>query len=108
MEKVIDIQEFVEELESDGVQFTDHLHEAIWILEDGTMIDGEFECGYRGTDHNIILDAEEDDYEGVHVNFNALRVVPETMIVLVSTEQDWEDNEMIDWLIAEGFEIEEY
>lgn len=95
---------------------TDNLEEAIFILEDGTLIDGEFDMGMRGLDHNCIISLAPDHldhikkWEYIHDTFKVVRLVPETNTALIN-----EGQELTRWQVrilfsdeAEHYEIEEY
>lgn len=77
------------------VNLTDNILEAIWLLGDGTMINGDFDCGSRGTDHRVIESgiADFNRYDGqtfwehVHEAYGAIRLVPEAMLALVKENQ---------------------
>ena len=94
--------------------FTDNPHEAIFLLEDCRMIDGEFDCGMRGVDHNIIIGAiggnhmdRSKAWDIIHDDFRVVRLVPETKIALINTTQELtqEQQQIIDYL---DYEIERY
>jgi hypothetical protein len=71
-------------------------HESIFILPDGTMIDGQFDDGSRGIDHNIILgvygkegyDNPTETWIKVHGELNLVRTVPEANMALIKTNQE--------------------
>lgn len=85
-------------LEEAGYGLTNNPHEAIYILDDGRMIDGQFDCGTRGLDHQMIAVAYDDNpYDGdipfeewwcrLHRQYRLLRVIPETGQVLIKGKQ---------------------
>ncbi|WJJ55389.1 hypothetical protein QB910_000145 [Dabrowskivirus KKP3916] len=45
----------VANLQKCDVQLTDNPYEALYILDDGSMIWGEYYCGVRGQDHRVIF-----------------------------------------------------
>lgn len=67
--------------------------ESIYIFPDGSMIDGGFDCGSRGEDHRMIECLMESDrydnhfWDDVHIQLNVVRLVPESMIALISKGQ---------------------
>lgn len=85
----------VDKLAEAEVNTTTNILEAIWLLGDGTMISGDFDCGSRGTDHRVIESVVEDfdRYDGqafwdhVHEAYGAVRLVPEAMLALVKENQ---------------------
>ena len=103
------------QLEENGYELTNDPESAIYVLQDGSMIDGWFDCGYRGLDHNMISFAvpvkRSQDYTGfwkyVHNELGLLRVVPETGICLADIDQELteEQEEYIDYM---GYELERY
>ena len=102
-------------LEEQGYALTDDMSSAIYVLQDGTMVDGEFDCGYRGLDHNMISFAvpvnRSLDYSGfwayVHNELGLLRVVPETGICLATVKQELTD-EQIEFIECMSYELERY
>lgn len=107
------IKSFVEKLTENEVKLTTDPKEAIYILPDGQMVDGEFDMGMRGVDHRVIecaIDSSRDDKEfwnEVHEKYQLVRLVPETDTALISTTQQLtsKQKEIIDSL---GYEIERY
>ena len=103
------------QLENEGYALTDYPENAIYVLQDGTMVDGEFDCGYRGLDHNMISFAvpvkRSLDYTGfwkyVHNELGLLRVVPETGVCLAGIDQELteEQEEYVNYM---GYELERY
>lgn len=100
-------------IDTNYYEFTKNPLEAIFILEDGTMIDGQFDWGVRGTDHRMIEGIVEGSrYDGEkfwnHVHdHNIIRLIPETKIALIKSSQIVNDiqNHIIKSI---GFDIEEY
>ncbi|MHC5291055.1 hypothetical protein ACYSTM_21105 [Bacillus licheniformis] len=105
--------QLVNELLEEGYNMTDNPFEAIYILTDGQLISGDFDCGCRGTDHRMIEcvidgDRYEDDFwDKVHTDLGLVRVVPETEIALIKEGQELtaKQEEIISQI---GFEIEAY
>ena len=103
------------QLEDMGYALTDDMENAIYVLQDGSMVDGEFDCGYRGLDHNMISFAvpvnRSQDYTGfwnyVHNQLGLLRVVPETGICLAGVDQELteEQEEFVNYM---GYDLERY
>lgn len=97
------------------VNTTDNILEAIWILGDGTMLSGDFDCGSRGTDHRVIESVVEDfdRYDGqafwdhVHEAYDAIRLVPEAMLALIKPFQTI-GAEQRDFVEANGYTFEIY
>lgn len=92
----------------DGIELTDNLNEAIFLFNNGLMISGEYYDGIRGTDHRTLLNELDNSttYEELHQNYKVARLVPESMIALVSGLQL--DNDKINMLKAYGYMIENY
>lgn len=107
-------EQLVNAIIEEGYNMTDNLDEAIYILADGQMISGDFDCGVRGTDHRMIdCVADGDRYDGedfwnnVHNDFQLVRLVPETQIALIIEGQELtEEQEEI--LNNSSYEIEVY
>lgn len=97
------------------VNFTDYLSNALWLLPDGTMIDGEYDYGNRGQDHRIIESGIVglDRYDGrkfwdaCHKDYKLVRLVPETGYAMISPRQKLtQEQESI--LKYSNYEIEKY
>ena len=86
--------------EAEGVETTDNLEEAIYILSDGTLISGMFYDGDRTEDHRIIeilfddIDRYTPNFWSIaHERTGMIQHVPETSYILktvgqgVTTEQ---------------------
>jgi hypothetical protein len=80
------------------INFTDSLSTAMYLLPDGSMIDGEFNYGSRGQDHRVIFAAVDyPDYYQVsnpselwtrlHKEYKLIRLVPESNIALIKPRQ---------------------
>ena len=86
--KTINVEADLKEFMEDAV-ITEDINEAIFIMKDGTLIDGEFDCGIRGDDHNELLDYFGGmDWEELHQQLNIVRLVPETKFALVGKDQE--------------------
>lgn len=76
---------------------------------DGDVIgfDGEFYDGERGNDHNMIKSGLEfETWEELHNTIKFVRLVPESMIALVSGLSVGDD--VLDTIEEFGYSIEEY
>lgn len=95
-------QVYVQSSLDDGFEMdeiiTDDVNEAIFMLADGTLISGQFECGVRGVDHNDLASLFEKDadfltedgtisWELLHQAFNFVRLVPESQTALIGKTQ---------------------
>lgn len=88
-------QQIIKMFEDEGVETTDNLHEAIYILSDGTLISGMFYDGYRTEDHRII-EVLFDDIDRYTPNFwsiahertGMVQHVPETSYILKTVGQE--------------------
>jgi hypothetical protein len=77
------------------ISFTDSIGNALWLLPDGSMIDGEFDCGSRGQDHRVIESGIKglDRYDGAkfwnscHYDYKLVRLCPESDVALVAKRQ---------------------
>ena len=102
-------------LEDQGYSLTEDDYSCIYVLPDGSMVDGEFDCGYRGLDHNMISFAvpvdRSLDYSGfwnyVHNELKLVRVVPETGVCLVSVDQELTEQQS-DFISRVEYELERY
>ena len=92
----------------DGIELTDDLGQAIYLFNNGLMVSGEYCDGLRGVDHNTLLNELDNSatYEELHQNYKVARLVPESMIALVSGLQL--DTDKLDMLKAYGYTIEKY
>lgn len=73
---------------------TENIKEAIFILPNGQLISGEFDCGIRGLDHHVIeglfddLDRDNDTFwNDIVERTNIIQYVPETEIALIKKGQ---------------------
>lgn len=90
-----DIEDSVEvdltPLEND-VEYTDNIHEAIWITPDNDLISGEYDMGTRGIDHNNLLDTLDLDrgdsksWDKIH-ELGFIRLIPESETAMIYTNQ---------------------
>jgi len=92
----------------DGIELTEDLGQAIYLFNNGLMVSGEYCDGIRGVDHNTLLNELDNSatYEELHQNYKVARLVPESMIALVSGLQL--DTDKLDMLKAYGYTIEKY
>lgn len=110
---------FKKRLQEAEVGFTDSLDTAMFLLPDGSMIDGEFDLGMRGQDHRIIfagVNNYPDYYEvsnpaslwdRLHKEYKVVRLVPESDIALIKSRQKLTD-EQKRILSRSNYEIEKY
>ena len=93
---------------NDGIELADDLGQAIYLFNNGLMISGEYCDGLRGTDHRTLLDELDKSatYEELHQNYKVARLVPESMIALVSGLQL--DADKLDLLKEYGYTIQNY
>lgn len=69
--------------------------------------DGEFYDGERGNDHNMVKSGLDfDTWDDLHNSISFVRLVPESMIALVSGLRV--DADTLDTIEAFGYTIEEY
>ena len=86
--------EYIKELLADGeLTTTDDVWQAIAMLEDGTLIDGEFCDGIRGVDHNVLMPTLE----------GSEQLVKEITLIVPETGVDISD-EVIERLESEGLQ----
>ena len=105
--KTIDIEANLKEFMEDAVT-TEDINQAIFIMKDGTLIDGEFDCGIRGDDHNELLDYFDDmDWEELHQQLNIVRLVPETKYALIGKGQELNQAQR-DLLNNSDYQVAEY
>lgn len=88
-------QQIIEMFEAEGVETTENLEEAIYILSDGTLISGMFYDGDRTEDHRIIeiLFDDIDRYtpnfwQQAHQRTGMIQHVPETSFILIKQGQE--------------------
>lgn len=87
-------QEIIEIFENEGVETTNDITQAIYILSDGTLISGMFYDGDRTEDHRIIevlfddIDRYTDNFwQLAHERTGVIQHVPETSYILVKDGQ---------------------
>ena len=88
-------EQIIKMFEVEGVETTDNLAEAIYILSDGTWISGMFYDGDRTEDHRII-EVLFDDIDRYTPNFwsiahkrtGMIQHVPETSYILKTVGQE--------------------
>jgi len=74
-------------------ELTDNIDEAIFILENGQMVSGDFDMGMRGLDHNCIIClapselSHNEKWNHIHSVYNVVRLVPETKEALITGVQ---------------------
>ena len=91
----MDEQKIVELLEQEGFATTHNIEDAIYILRDGTLIDGGFDVyGNRGIDHRMIeifIDGanryDNDFWSKVHTELGVVMLIPETKEILIMENQ---------------------
>ena len=88
-------QQIIKMFEDEGVETTDNLEEAIYILSDGTLICGMFYDGDRTEDHRIIeilfddIDRYTPNFWSIaHERTGMIQHVPETSYILKTVGQD--------------------
>jgi hypothetical protein len=99
--------------------FTDSIHQAMYLLPDGSMIDGEFDGGMRGQDHRVIFvgvnyedyymssNTNETHWKRLHREYKVIRLVPESNIALIKGRQTL-TAEQIEVLNQTDYVIERY
>ena len=95
--------------DEDEGTFTNNIDEAIFILSDGSLVNGEFYDGDRTLDHNCIKSRFEPEtsWKQLHDTYNLIRLVPETRTALVSGGQVVPEN-IKNMLNFSNYEIEVY
>ena len=88
-------KQIIKMFEDEGVETTDNLAEAIYILSDGTLICGMFYDGDRTEDHRIIeilfddIDRYTPNFWSIaHERTGMIQHVPETSYILKTVGQD--------------------
>ena len=105
--KTINVKANLKEFMEDAVT-TEDINQAIFIMNDGTLIDGEFDCSIRGNDHNELLSYFEGlDWKELHKQLNIVRLVPETKIALIGKSQELNQPQQ-DLLINSGYQVAKY
>lgn len=87
-------KEIIEIFENEGIETTNDITQAIYILSDGTLISGMFYDGDRTEDHRIIevlfddIDRYTDNFwQLAHERTGMVQHVPETSYILVKDGQ---------------------
>src|SRR5699024_4535169 len=88
-------KQIIKMFEAEGVETTDNLAEAIYILSDGTIISGMFYDGSRTEDHRIIeilfndINRYTPNFWSIaHERTGIIQHVPETSYILKTAGQD--------------------
>lgn len=83
-------QQIIENFEP--CELTDNVWESIVILSDGTMLNGEFDCGIRSNDHMMFLSLFDDsNVENILNATGAVLMVPETQTYIIANGQTLTD-----------------
>lgn len=102
--KKIDNDEIINILKEEGIMETRDINQSIYIMTDGRMISGMFDCNIRGIDHRIIesvfedFDRNTEDFWDVIIENTGLAMyVPETKVLLLKPTQilSKEQNEIV-------------
>lgn len=102
--KKIDNDEIINILKEEGIVETRDINQSIYIMTDGRMISGMFDCNIRGIDHRIIesvfedFDRNTEDFWDVIIEYTGLAMyVPETKVLLLKPTQilSKEQNEIV-------------
>lgn len=95
MTKTITNEQIIKAFEDEGVETTNNLNEAIYILSDGTLISGMFYDGDRTEDHRIIeilfddIDRYTPNFWSIaHERTGMIQHVPETSFILKTVGQE--------------------
>lgn len=105
--KTINVKANLKEFMED-VATTEDINQAIFIMNDGTLINGEFDCGIRGNDHNELLSYFDDlNWEELHKQLNIVRLVPETKIALIGKGQELNQFQQ-DLLTSSSYQVAKY
>lgn len=90
----MDDKKILEILESEGFDTTLDPQQAIYILRNGALINGDFVSGFRANDHRMIEVVmkntnrhDPDFWSKVHSELGVVMLVPETKKVLVMENQ---------------------
>ncbi|MDU0936944.1 MAG: hypothetical protein E7A88_00200 [Dermabacter sp.] len=97
----MDIELIIKILDSEGIELTSNIDEAIYILADGRMVSGMFDCGIRGIDHRVMeilfedVDRDSENFWDEVLNRACLVMyVPETKTVLIKRNQNITDEQL--------------
>jgi hypothetical protein len=105
--------EIVQLVIESGYSLTDNIDEAIFLLDDGRMIDGVYDMGKRGEDHIMIEVAMDIDryhdgfWDKVHEELRLVRLVAETKFALIKQGQKL-TSKQAEILSKTDYRIEEY
>ena len=110
--KIYTNEQIIKMFEAEGIETTDNINEAIYILDDGTMINGMFYDGCRTEDHRVI-EVLFDDIDRYTPNFwsiahertGMIQHVPECNQLLINNANVLSDEQM---KIVEQMEFVEY
>jgi hypothetical protein len=109
----------VSNLMNEGINTTSNIGEAIYLLADGQMIDGQCDMGMRSEDHRCIFAGTDygDYYESsntakthwdrIHKEYRVVRLCPESNVALVKGRQRLTDTQK-QILAATDYELERY
>ena len=110
--RTITNEQIVKMFEAEGIETTDNLKEAIYILSDGTLISGMFYDGSRTEDHRIIeilfddIDRYTPNFWSIaHKRTGMIQHVPECNQLLINKANVLSDEQM---KIVEQMEFVEY
>ena len=88
-------KQIIKIFEDEGIETTDNINEAIYILTDGTLISGMFYDGMRTEDHRIIevlfddIDRYTSNFWSIaHKRTGMIQHVPETSYILKTVGQE--------------------
>ena len=88
-------KQIIKIFEDEGIETTDNINEAIYILTDGTLISGMFYDGMRTEDHRIIeilfddIDRYTPNFWSIaHERTGMIQHVPETSYILKTVGQE--------------------
>ena len=88
-------KQIIKMFETEGIETTDNLKEAIYILSDGTLISGMFYDGSRTEDHRIIeilfndINRYTPNFWNIaHKRTGMVQHVPETSYILKTVGQE--------------------
>lgn len=85
--------ELTDTLKKYGCTLTSNIEKAIYLTRDGLLIDGDFREGGRYKEHSIMevviggTKCDEGFWDKVHNHYGLVRLVPETMIALITPKQ---------------------
>ena len=94
-------QQIIKMFEAEGVETTDNLEEAIYILSDGTLISGMFYDGDRTEDHRVIevlfddIDRYTNNFwELAHERTGMIQHIPECNQLLINKTNVLSDEQL--------------